>query len=1047
MKQLSAIILACFVFFAFSTKLLAEVPPGIGNPLPPQIKNLVPPENKNYIPIITPLPPETINPPASISSYFSVDTVITGKITSETGEPLMGVSVSVKNSTIGTQTDENGEFSIDVPDNATLIISYVGYDTREIPVAGTDLQGITLSTSSASLEQVVVVGYGTQRKRDVTGSVVSVKGEELAKQPVLTATQAVQGKVAGVQVISSGAPGSSPIVRIRGTGTMLGGADPLYVVDGVITNDISNINTADILTFDVLKDASSAAIYGVRGANGVVIITTKKGRSGRMNIEYSANVGMRQAANLVEMANNRQYAAYVNEAYGSMTIDPGETNTDWFDAILRNAFWQNHNLSLSGGSDKVTYFISGGYLTDEGIVINNNYKRFTLRQNTEFKFNNQWKLGIVGSFSNGIAKDINLGAAYNNAYRANPTIPTKVDGKYGNTSAAGNVGNPLLDIEKVDNRYTTNRLQANAYLEFKPVSSLTLRSSIGGDLDHNNRRVYDYQYDNSEETFIVAGGNQRREFSQLNITNNKGFRWLWENTATYSQRFDDHNITIMGGITAEKFSGEFINGSRRGVPADPALWYLGGSGDPNTALSNGGGDKWARNSYIGRVNYGYNDRYLLTVTFRADGSSRFPSQNRWAYIPSVGLGWVISDEGFMQNQDIFSNLKLRASWGRLGNDNIPSDAFTVTAVTGLPYFFDNNIVLGSMIDKAKDKDLRWEITEEFDIGMEFSLLSRRLTGELDYYDKKTKDALVIINVPPIVSADGQMITNAATIQNRGLEVTLRWSDDINKDFSYYIGGNITFNQNKTLDLNGGQALLSGGVGQQSFTTKSDNGQPIGSFYVLQVEGIFQSQEEIDNYTDKDGNKIQPDARPGDFKYLDADGNGTIDNSLDRVYVGSYQPKTYFGINAGFNYKNLDFSIDTYGNTGNKIYNGKRGFRYETTDNVEAAVAANRWQPHDPSTTHPRAKEGYWPASTYFIESGDFFRINNVTLGYTLPEATLQSLKLTSFRVYLTSQNLWTGKKFSGFTPELPSSSPLNAGIELNAYPTTRTFAIGVNVGL
>lgn len=974
------------------------------------------------------------------------DSPVTGTITSQTGEPMPGVSVALKGTNRGTSTDTAGQFTINAPSNGTLVISFVGFATQEVPINGQAVLSITLSPSGSELEQVVVVGYGTQRKRDVTGSVVSVKGGELAKQPVLTATQAVQGKVAGVQVISSGAPGSSPTVRIRGTGTMLGGADPLYVVDGVITNDISNINTNDILTFDVLKDASSAAIYGVRGANGVIIITTKKGRSGRLNVEYFANAGIRQAANLVEMANSRQYAAYVNEAYGSITVDSPTVNSDWFDAILRNAFWQNHNISLSGGGERATFFLSAGYLTDEGIVINNKYRRFTLRQNSEFKISSKLKLGIIASFSNGIANDINLGAAYNNAYRANPTVPTKIGDKYGNTSAAGNVGNPLVDIEKTNNRYITNRLQGSAYLELKPIRELTLRSSLGADLDHNNRRVYDYLYNNDEQTFLVAGGNQRRGFSFLNITNNKGFRWLWENTATYSKRFDDHNFTLLAGFTAEQFQGDFINGTRRGVPANPALWYLGGSGDPNTALSNGGGDRWARNSYIGRLNYAFQDKYLLTATFRADGSSRFPTQNRWAYIPSFGIGWVISEESFMQDQDLFDNLKLRASWGRLGNDNIPSDAFTVTAVTGLPYFFDNGIVLGSVIEESKDQDLRWEITEEYDIGFEFGLLDRRLTGEVDYYSKKTQDALVYINVPAIVSASGRMITNAATIQNNGFEAALRWSDDLNKDFSYFIGANITFNKNKTLDLNGGQALLDGGIGQQGFTTKSDNGQPIGSFYVLQVIGIFQDQEEIDNYKDKDGNVIQPDAKPGDFKYLDADGNGVIDNSADRVYVGSYQPKTYFGINAGFNYKNLDFSIDFYGNTGNQIYNGKRAFRYETTDNIEAAVAANRWQPHNPSTTHPRAKEGFWPASTYFIEPGDFFRINNVTIGYNIPEASLKNLRMTSFRIFLTSQNLWTGKKFSGFTPELPGSSPLNAGIELNAYPTTRTFALGVNVG-
>ncbi len=971
---------------------------------------------------------------------------VTGKVTDgATSTGLPGVTVQVKGTTVGTVTDGAGAYTIQADENATLVFSSIGYTKTEVPVNGRTTINIPLAEDTKSLAEVVVVGYGTQRKSDVTGATVTIKGEELVKQPVLTATQALQGKAAGVQIISSGQPGSSPVVRIRGTGTALAGTAALFVVDGVLTDDISNINTADIVNVDVLKDASATAIYGSRGANGVIIITTKRGTVGKMTVNYSGNAGFRMPANLVTMANAAEYANYVSTASGNL-VQAGATSTDWYSQILRNGFQQNHGLSINGGTDKSTYFVSAGYYTDQGIVIDNVYKRFSVRANNDFTFNKHVRAGITASYANGDNQIANLGSAYNNAYRAAPIIQAKEGNKYGNTSVYQNVGNAVLDIEKNNNRALDNRLLGSAYLEIKPVEWLTFRSNIGGDWVNQNSRVYNYQFNNDTTTFINPGGNQRSPNSNLSFGNTRTFHWTWDNLVTFNRKFDKHSLTVLAGTTAEQFTLTSFNAFRKDVPATQSLWYIG-TGNANTSTNDGTGDKYTRNSYIGRVNYNYNDKYLLTATIRADGSSRFPSQNRWGYFPSVGAGWLISNESFMQNQRIFDVLKLRASWGRVGNDRIPSDSYTVTVQPNLAYPFGGGVATpGSAITQIKDPNLKWETTVETDFGVEFSSFNGRLTGEVNYYDKKARDLLINVKVPSVTGdADGVVLTNAASIRNQGLEVTLNWRGKITNDLSYRIGGNATLNKNTVIGLNGGQPILDGGVGaNQQYTTRTDNGQPVGSFYLLKVLGVFQNDADVSSYQNSTGQVIQPSASPGDFKYQDTNGDGKIDDN-DRVFAGSYQPKAYFGLNLGLTYKSLDFSVDFYGNVGNQVYNGKRGFRQNILDNVEKTMAYNRWTSSNGSQTEPKANGGNLPASTYFVESGSFARINNATLGYRLPNTLLEKIHVSSVRVFVTAQNVLTMKKYSGFTAELPGN-PTSQGIELNAYPTTQTYAFGLNVG-
>ncbi|GAB4093701.1 TonB-dependent receptor [Flaviaesturariibacter terrae] len=979
------------------------------------------------------------------------DRPVSGRVTNAAGQPLPGVSVTVPGGRSGTTTDVEGRFSLNVPDGVTtLTFSYVGYLTQTVAIGSSNEVNVTLAVVENQLESVVVVGYGTQRKRDVTGSVSNVSGKELARQPVLTATQGMQGKVAGVQIISSGAPNSAPVVRIRGTGSILGGVNPLYVVDGVITDDIRNINNADITSVDVLKDASAAAIYGVRAANGVILITTRKGRVGRLSTTYDASVGMRQASHLVKMANSQQYATYINEASvntgnGDVLVDPAAvgTNTDWFGTILRNAFYQNHNLSVSGGTDQVTYFLSAGYLADEGIVLNSKFRRFTIRSNNDYKLSDKFRISSLISFANARTQDVNLGAAYNNAYHAAPIIASKIGSRYGNTSAYQNVGNPLLDIENNDNIYAENRFQGTVALDFKPVSWLTFRTSFGVDLLFNNRTAYNKQFGNDTVTFLVAGGNQRNEKSLLTVANERYRRWVWDNTATAQRTFGRSDFTLLVGTTAERALGSSDEASRNGVPADPNLRYLS-QGDESTQKNNSFAFERTRTSYIARLSYAYNRKYLVTGTFRADGTSQFTE--KYSYSPAIGLGWVISNEPFMTNQKLFSYLKLRASHGKLGNDNVPLSASVQTIQNNLPYFFNGVYNSGINYSTFVDKNIRWESTTETDLGLDFTVKGGRLTGEVDVYRKQVKDALILVPIL-IGSQTYNVFTNLASIDNKGVELALNWQGQIAKKVSYTLGINGSFNQNNVVALRGGQAVFSGFVGSKGSTTATNNDHPISSFYMLEADGVFHNQKELADYVTSNGTPITINGQPptlGDLRYVDQNGDGKIDDN-DRIYAGSYLPKVTLGLNSSFTYKNFDLSIAIYSALGSKIYNGKKAARFNQRDNVEASVADDRWTFSNYASDVPRANLNALPHSTYFLESGSFARINNLTLGYTVSGDRWSRWGVKGLRVYVTAQNLATFTKYSGFTPELASADPLSQGIELNAYPTTRTYAFGVNL--
>jgi TonB-linked SusC/RagA family outer membrane protein len=980
------------------------------------------------------------------------DIQVAGRITGENGEPLSGVSISLKGGGKGTSSDLDGMYKITVPESGTLVISYVGYQSQEVAVNSQSVVNVKLAQSTKALDQVIVVGYGSQRRIDVTGSVAHVNGGELTKQPVLTATQALQGMVAGVQVISSGDPGSAPQVIIRGAGSILAGANPLYVVDGIWTDDITNINTADIQSVDILKDASACSIYGVRGANGVVLITTKQG-TGKMKLTYAGNMGITQAAHIVPMANSTEYLKYEQAALGP-PLTPTGYSTNWYNEVLRNAFYQNHNVGLSGSSTQDKYMLSLGYQSTEGIIIFNNYTRYTVRLNNEFAPTSFLKIGTTASFANQAEQNVPTATVTEDAYRASPLIPAVLNGKFGNTSQFQNVGNPVLDAQNTNDLSQNNRFQGNIWVDIKPIKTITFRSAFNDELNYYDDRQYTYQHPNDSTFFTVNGGTQGASRSVLAVSNNKYYHWVWSNTITYSQEFGNSKLNVLVGTEAQKYYNVGSNASRYDVPPIPSEWYLQ-NGDANYQFNGSSVTEYTTNSYLGRIFYSYNEKYLFTGNFRADGSSVFAPQNRWGYFPGVSAGWVISKENFMDNQKVFQFLKLKASWGELGNSNIPPDASVQTVLGNIPYFYNSGNTAsgstsGSIVPQIKDLNLQWEITKESDLGLEYAVLNSRLTGEIDVYNKMVTNALIYVQVPGTFGSQanpnssitpGDVLTNAASIDNKGLEFSARWRDNVNKHFSYFVGGNVTFNKNRVVSLNGGLPYFDGNINGY-FTTETKAGYPIGAFFMRKVLGVFQNQTEINNYVDKNGNLLEPDAEPGDLKYQ-YNSNG----QLDTAYVGSYQPKLYLGINGGVTYQDFDFSMDIYSNIGNQVYNGKLQARVVATDNVEKAVANSYWTPSNGSQTQPRANTGNQPASSYYIASGTFVRINNITIGYTLNAKTINKQHvLSSCRIFVNAQNPVTWKKYDGFSSELPGSAATNAGIELGTYPTTRTFAAGLNLG-
>jgi TonB-linked SusC/RagA family outer membrane protein len=881
------------------------------------------------------------------------------------------------------------------------------------------------------LEQVVVIGYGTQKKKDLTGASSTVKGSDIANVPVLTATQAIQGKVAGVQITSSGAPGSAPDVRIRGVGSILGGAAPLYVVDGIITDDIRNLNSNDIVSVDILKDASSTAIYGARAANGVVLITTKAGTKGKFQVNYNGYVGVKQLVHKVQMAGPNLFAIYSNDAAGAPNITSADItgSSNWMDEITRDAIMQNHNISMSGGAKNYRFYFSGGYLNEQGVLKGNDYQRFSLRYNHELTVNSKLKFGNNLSFSHYISQNKPY-SVFTQAYLAAPIYNAKnSDGTYGFTEKS-DVGNPLATLDFTHDKSYGNRGEGSLWGEYKITKDLSFRSSFGIDLQQDNGQIFVPVYQ--------VSSTQKNETSHLNYSADSIYQWTWDNYFTYNKNFaGTHHLVVTAGHTSERRNGWNQNSSKDNVANNSSDWKLnftdtsGAQQNLRTPI----GNYYKRESYFIRANYEFESKYLVNATFRRDANSNFSPQNRWANFPALGLGWIITKEDFMSKQKVFDNLKLRASYGWVGNDVIGPGAFLLTPTEYLYAYFGSTRINGAIPTGIIDPNLKWEINKELDLGIEFTLLQGRLSGEIDYYNKKSTNALFTIPLVDI-GFGSSFLTNAANILNEGMEFSLGWKGKINDHTNYSLGANATFNKNVVQNVGLGKALYFGSLNNGYQATSTVVGQPIGSFWVYKTDGIFQNANDVANYPHI------TNTVPGDFKIVDVNKDGKIDDN-DRQFVGSYQPKVYGGFNGSVNWKKLDFSFDVYGNFGNKVYNAKKGVRTGGNYNVEYDIAINRWQPGSNENKLPRAFNGVVPPMDYFVESGSFVRVNNLTLGYTF-QPKENPVHVGSIRVYASAQNPFLFTNYTGFTPELPGNQN-EAGIELNVYPVSATYMVGVNI--
>jgi len=995
---------------------------------------------------------------------FAQNIALKGKVTdATTGESLIGVSILVKGTTTGTQTDASGAFSLSVPPNAILQVTYIGYAEQQVNVGTAATMTIKLLPATSQLQQVVVIGYGTQRKIDNTGSVTAVKGAEISKQPDPNPVSALQGKVAGVNIINNGTPGSAPVISIRGLGTIYGNVSPLFVVDGVWYDDITFLNSNDIENITILKDASSTAIYGVRAANGVVLITTKHGVKGRAVINYNGYVGFQAATNQPKMATASEYAQGINEAvaYGN-TFAPTPDDvkppifdnpasfgkgTDWYGQILRNAFTTSHQVSVSGGTEKATYNYSLGYLDQDGLVRNNNYQRITVHLSNEFKPISILSLGYNANGVYSYSKDA-PGGIFHQLYAASPTLPVFYnDGKYGDPTdygtGSGNNFNPEVTLDYNNHRTVDHRLTGDVHAELKIIKGLKFRTSFGGDLGQLEARGFTPIY--------AATVAQNSNTTTLNIEHTETKNWIWENTLTYDYRYKDHKITALAGYSAQNNRTYQIVANASGVPYVKSgnLYDSFPQGDTTVTRIRNPGDQLHNRtlSQFARINYSYKDRYLLNASIRRDGASQF-YPNPYGWFPSIGGGWVITNEPFMKDQHIFDNLKLRGSWGKVGNSVVPINP-SVQTVAADPYLtaiFGNPQVAyqGASINTIVPPTTVWEKAVATDFGIEGSILHNKLSFEADYYNRKTEDAIFAIPVLASIGTNsGNLIGNQATIQNKGFEISITWKDRVGSDFGYSLSGNIGVNNNKVLSvLSGKNPIYDGGNGiaNGNLATRTVVGEPIGEFYGYKVTGVFQTQAQVDGSPQKGTN-----TQPGDFIYQDTNHDGSIDTK-DRVVIGNPNPKISYGFNTSFTYKQFDLALDMQGVADVDVYNANIGYRFGG-ENFTQDFYEHRWHGAGTSNTYPSTNVGANNNSkpnSFFVESGAYFRVRNAQLGYTFPGLSLKKYGIQKLRIYANAQNAINIFGYKGFTPEIGGAA-LGRGIDADVYPLFATYNLGVNV--
>jgi TonB-linked SusC/RagA family outer membrane protein len=998
----------------------------------------------------------------SLPILHAQTTTIKGVVTDENNQPLPGASLVVKGTTNGTQTDFDGNYTIDAKNNAILVISYIGYENKNVSIQGKTTINVSLVPSSNQIDEVVIIGYGTQKKSDLTGAVSAVSSKDIDKYTYNDASQALQGRMAGVSVkAQGGAPGAGSVITIRGAGT-LSDAGPLYVIDGMIGASMSSLNPSDIANVSVLKDASATAIYGSRAANGVVIITTKKGKKGDISIDIDHSSGIQKVIKTYDWANARQYADIVNSANdndGQARIPANDTefdpnySSDLYGESLRTSMVQNTSLRVSGGNDNATYSLSLGEFKNEGIVKYSDYRRTTARANTTFKkgkFQLESTIGLTRTISN-------PNPYFNKERNLLPTIRLKDDN--GNWSGSdidargfsgtalgsfygpGTIKNELAFAALEDRTITRNTVVGNVAGSFEILKGLTYKLNFG--IQHYSDN--NYKFTPFEAGGVIASGGNAST-NELTERNTNYLSTLTEHTLNYKKAFGNHSFDLLGGYTEQINNSRFLGVVAVDFPSN------------NTRVASAGTNQSTNSndltssiqSYFGRINYSFDSRYLVTATLRKDGSSLFKEGNRWGTFPSAALGWNLSNEDFMQDVDALTNIKLRVSYGEIGSNNVPVYATDPELNLNSEYILNGERVTGYSITKGVNPLISWETTKTTDIGLEFDALDNKLVVAMDYFEKKSEDVLVGLRLPLYTGFGNAIPFNTASIENKGFEFLATYRDQVG-EFKYSATVNFSTLNNVVTALGDATPIIQGSFTSNTLnSTKTDVGQPISSFFGYITDGIYQTDQEVIDANDTTSNPV-----PGDMRFKDIDGDGDIDSD-DQTYIGNPTPNFEYGFNLSAEYKGFDLNLFFNGVSGNKILNGTKYRGYFDFNGNYFADALNGWTPTNTNTNIPRNtqtdKGNNRRMSSFYLEDGSYFRLRNAQIGYTIPRKFVEKLKISKLRIYTSATNLFTITKYKGYYPEVGRNgrnangrSIFNTGVDEGAYPTPRMYQLGLQL--
>lgn len=1031
----------------------------------------------------------------SITSLYAQELAVSGNVKDATGEFVIGASVLVKGTTNGTITDIDGNFTLTGLSAGSVIeVSYIGYVTQSLTVQDATPLQIVLKEDTETLDEVVVVGYGVQKKSVVTASIAKVSSDDLASTAPTRMDNALKGLAAGVTVTSSsGQPGAAAQIRVRGIGT-INNSDPLYIVDGMpIEGGLDYLNPNDIASIEVLKDAASGAVYGARAANGVILVTTKTGKIGATKVSYDFSYGWQNAWKKRDVLNASQYAMMINEGYTNAGMDPKYSNpnaygtgTDWQDLVFNdNAPMMNHQLSVSGANEKVSYLFSAGYYTQDGIVGGNydrsNYERLTLRSNTQYtlfdeKENRNWlnslkftsNLSYARVESTSIDANSTWGSPLGSALALSPILTPYDEGdaaqeqldKYANTegyvpmydphngklfsipgSEYGEMTNPLANLSLPGTVGWSHKFVANFSAELQIWDNLKFKTSYGADLSFWGDDGYTPEY------YLRNGGFSTH--STAFSSKYDGLVWQLENVLMYDKTIDKHGFSVILGHSAKKTTGSYLWGSRNNInnydrPYIDASNGLAENGDRDAAGAPTETSTLA--SLFARASYNYDERYMLQVTVRRDGSSRFGANNHYAVFPSFSLGWNLTNEKFMQRRpDWLTTTKVRLSWGKNGNENIGNFRYTVLTSAGNNAIFgaSESVISGVKASGLANPDLRWEESEQLDLGLDFGFFNNALTFTADYYKKTTNGMLMTMNIPSYVG-ESKPIGNVGKMENSGLEMEISYKFNV-ADWNFRVAGNATYLKNKLIEYgnDSGWANLDAFQGAGTIS-RAQNGKPFPYFYGYKTAGIFQNYDEINAYTNAEGGLIQPNAVPGDVRFVDVDGNGVITED-DRTDIGKGMPDWTFGFNFNASWKNFDFSMMWQGTAGNDIFDATR--RTDISASNLPSWMLERWTGEGTSNRIPHFVLGdnvNWQSSDLYVYNGSYLRLKNIQLGYTLPQSITSKAFISSLRVYVAAENLLTFTQYHGFDPEI-SSGGTSLGIDYGVYPQARVFTVGLNL--